>query len=107
MKAFTREAVGLCERVTEVIRSNQLNALVFIWDEFTEYFHNNMTSLTGFQRLLELSETEHFLFIPVTPLDYLLLPFFSFVLFQPYPELPDPLSIAKIFLLHAFVYSQF
>lgn len=66
IKAFTLDADGICNWVREIIRSNQLNALVFIWDEFTEYFQNNLTSLTGFQQLLELSETIPFCFIPVT-----------------------------------------
>lgn len=66
IKAFTLDADGICNWVREIISSNQLNALVFIWDEFTEYFQNNLTSLTGFQQLLELSETIPFCFIPVT-----------------------------------------
>ena len=66
IKAFTLDDKGLCEWIREIIKQNNLNAIVFIWDEFTEYFQNNMTALTGFQTLLELSETEHFCFIPVT-----------------------------------------
>lgn len=65
-RAFTLDDKGLCEWIRETIRQNKLNAIVFIWDEFTEYFQNNMTALTGFQTMLELSETEHFCFIPVT-----------------------------------------
>lgn len=66
IRAFTLDDKGLCEWIRETIRQNKLNAIVFIWDEFTEYFQNNMTALTGFQTMLELSETEHFCFIPVT-----------------------------------------
>lgn len=66
IKAFTLDDKGLCEWIRETIKQNELNAIVFIWDEFTEYFQNNMTALTGFQTMLELSETEHFCFIPVT-----------------------------------------
>lgn len=66
IKAFTLDDKGLCEWIRETIKQNNLNAIVFIWDEFTEYFQNNMTALTGFQTMLELSATEHFCFIPVT-----------------------------------------
>lgn len=66
IRAFTLDDKGLCEWIRETIRQNKLNAIVFIWDEFTEYFQNNMTALTGFQTMLELSETEHSCFIPVT-----------------------------------------
>lgn len=66
IRAFTLDDKELCEWIRETIRQNKLNAIVFIWDEFTEYFQNNMTALTGFQTMLELSETEHFCFIPVT-----------------------------------------
>lgn len=66
IKAFTLDDKGLCEWIRETIKQNNLNAIVFIWDEFTEYFQNNMTALTGFQTMLEMSATEHFCFIPVT-----------------------------------------
>lgn len=66
IKAFTLDSLGLCNWIREVIQKNNLNALVFIWDEFTEYFQNNITELTGFQELLELSQSEPFCFIPVT-----------------------------------------
>lgn len=66
IKAFTLDDKDLCKWIREIIKQNNLSAIIFIWDEFTEYFQNNMTALTGFQTLLELSETEHFCFIPVT-----------------------------------------
>lgn len=66
IKAFTLDDKGLVAWLREVIHENDLSALVFIWDEFTEYFNNNTHHLTGFQTLLELSETEPFCFIAVT-----------------------------------------
>ena len=45
IRAFTLDDKGLCEWIRETIRQNKLNAIVFIWDEFTEYFQNNMTAL--------------------------------------------------------------
>lgn len=66
IRAFTMTAKDLCEWLVEVIHANDLKAIIFIWDEFTEYFYNNTRNLTGFQELCELSETESFYFILVT-----------------------------------------
>ena len=52
--------------IKAVIDENHLQALVFIWDEFSEYFKNNQHKLTGYQEILEISETYPFCFIPVS-----------------------------------------
>lgn len=59
---------GLCEWIKAVINDNNLKAIVFIWDEFSEYFYNNMRNLTGFQTIAELSSTVPFYLIIVTHL---------------------------------------
>lgn len=66
IRAFSMTASDLANWIKEVIELNNLKAIVFIWDEFTEYFYNNSRNLTGFQELCELSETEPFYFILVT-----------------------------------------
>lgn len=66
IKAFTLDDEGLNSWIKEVIEKNHLAEIVFIWDEFTEYFKNNVHRLTGFQTLLELSETTPFCFVAVT-----------------------------------------
>lgn len=66
IKAFTLDDKGVVAWLKEVIERNNLAALIFIWDEFTEYFRNNIHRLTGFQRILELSETAPFCFVAVT-----------------------------------------
>lgn len=66
IRAFSMTASDLANWIRETIRVNELKAIVFIWDEFTEYFYNNSRNLTGFQELCELSETEPFYFILVT-----------------------------------------
>ena len=66
IKAFTLDSEMMVRWIAEVIHANNLKALVFIWDEFTEYFSNNAHRLTGFQRILDFSQTEPFCFIPVT-----------------------------------------
>lgn len=66
IRAFSMTAGDLCQWLVEIIQANKLKAIVFIWDEFTEYFHNNKRNLTGFQELCELSETQPFYFVLVT-----------------------------------------
>lgn len=64
--ALSMNVSGLCNWLREIIKANELKAIVFIWDEFTEYFYNNARNLTGFQELCEISETDPFYFILVT-----------------------------------------
>lgn len=66
IKAFILNSDDLCQWIKSVIEDNGLWAIVFIWDEFTEYFKNNRHCLTGFQEVLEKSATAPFCFIPVT-----------------------------------------
>ena len=66
IKAFTMTTRDLADWIKETIKINELQAIVFIWDEFTEYFYNNTRNLTGFQELIEISETDPFYFILVT-----------------------------------------
>lgn len=57
---------GLCSWITEVIQENNISSILFIWDEFTEFFQNNPNSLSGFQTLVELGTTVPFYFLIVT-----------------------------------------
>lgn len=66
IRIFSMTVRDLNEWLTEVIKANELKAIVFIWDEFTEYFYNNSRNLTGFQELCELSATQPFYLILVT-----------------------------------------
>ena len=66
IRAFTMNTKDLADWIKEIIKLNGLKAIVFIWDEFTEYFYNNTRNLTGFQELIEISETDPFYFILVT-----------------------------------------
>lgn len=66
IKVFYMGTTDLCNWITEVINENKLKGIVFIWDEFTEYFKTNMRSLTGFQELCDLSGSDPFYFILVT-----------------------------------------
>ena len=66
IRAFTMSTKDLSDWIKDVIKANSLKAIVFIWDEFTEYFYNNTRNLTGFQELCEISETDPFYFMLVT-----------------------------------------
>lgn len=66
IKALSLGVTDLSNWIREIIKANGLKAIVFIWDEFTEYFYNNARNLTGFQELCEISETDPFYFILVT-----------------------------------------
>ena len=64
--ALSMSVKELVEWIKEVIKENNLKAITFIWDEFTEYFRNNMRNLTGFQKIVDLSGSEAFYMIIVT-----------------------------------------
>lgn len=66
IKVFTMSCSDLACWIKETIKANDLKAIVFIWDEFTEYFYNNARNMTGFQEIVEISETDPFYFILVT-----------------------------------------
>ena len=52
--------------IEEIIKINDLKAIAFIWDEFTEFFKNNARHLTGFQQIVDLSSRMPFYMIIVT-----------------------------------------
>ncbi len=52
--------------VREVFKENPNLCVVFIWDEFGDFFSNNPTCLTSFQRMIELVAEVPFYFIGVT-----------------------------------------
>ena len=64
--SFSMNTGEMCDWIREVIKKNNLYNLVFIWDEFSEYFENNLHHLTGFQQIAELSATAPFCLMIVT-----------------------------------------
>ena len=66
IKVLSLNTTGLVDWIKEIIKANNLKAIVFIWDEFTEFFNNNTRSLTGFQEIAEISETDPFYLVIVT-----------------------------------------
>lgn len=66
LQMLQMDADHLTAWIEAVIKENNLKAIMFIWDEFTEYFRNNMRSLTGFQRIVDLSGSAPFYMLIVT-----------------------------------------
>lgn len=63
--AFTLTVERLCEWLADVVEKNGVQ-IVFVWDEFSEYFINNKHNLSAFQRLVELRDETSFYFVLVT-----------------------------------------
>lgn len=63
--ALNIDADRLIAWVTDIIVQNDIK-IVFIWDEFSDYFKNNRESLSEFQKIVELVNNIPFYFIIVT-----------------------------------------
>lgn len=64
--ALRMDIEGMAAWIKSVIEGNHLSAILFVWDEFTEFFQNNPNSLTGFQTLAEISLSHPFYFMIVS-----------------------------------------
>lgn len=64
--ALRMDIQGMVNWIKDIIAKNQINAILFVWDEFTEFFQNNPNSLTGFQTLAEISQSSPFYFMIVS-----------------------------------------
>lgn len=61
-----KDADAMAEWIKDIIEKNNLKAIVFAWDEFSEFLLSHPMGLTGFQTLLEISNSAPFYFIIVT-----------------------------------------
>ncbi len=52
--------------IKDIIEKNNIKAIIFAWDEFSEFMTSHPMGLTGFQTLLEISLSSPFYFIIVT-----------------------------------------
>lgn len=66
IKPFVLKKEDLKTWILDVIKENDLKAIFFIWDEFSDYFNLNKGNLSGFQYLAEMSESHPFYFCIVT-----------------------------------------
>ena len=64
--ALRLDVQGMADWIKNIISENQIKAILFVWDEFTEFFQNNPNSLTGFQTLAEISLSHPFYFMIVS-----------------------------------------
>ena len=63
--ALTIDSDRLINWLTDIIDQNNTR-IVFIWDEFSDYFKNNRESLSEFQKVISLVQNKPFYFIVVT-----------------------------------------
>jgi hypothetical protein len=63
--ALNIDSERLIAWLTDVIDTNQIK-IVFIWDEFSDYFKNNRESLSEFQKIVELVNLKPFYLVVVT-----------------------------------------
>lgn len=63
--ALNIDADRLIAWISDVIDKNNVK-IVFIWDEFSDYFKNNRESLSEFQKIAELVNAKPFFFVVVT-----------------------------------------
>lgn len=64
--ALRMDIQGMAAWIKNIISVNNIKAILFVWDEFTEFFQNNPNSLTGFQTLAEVSLSHPFYFMIVS-----------------------------------------
>ena len=64
--ALRLDIQGMTTWIKSIIEENKISAMLFVWDEFTEFFQNNPNSLTGFQTLAEISLSHPFYFMIVS-----------------------------------------
>jgi len=63
---FAKTAADVVMWLEDIIKTNKLYSIVFIWDEFTEYFLNNQQSTSGLQELAHASVKIPFYFLLIT-----------------------------------------
>ena len=52
---WSMSADNIVDWLEDVRKGNNLYSIVFIWDEFTEYFKNNQNNITGLQEIAQAS----------------------------------------------------
>lgn len=61
-----KDANAMSDWIKDIIDKNNLKAIVFAWDEFSEFLISHPMGLTGMQTLLEISNSHPFYFITVS-----------------------------------------
>lgn len=63
---FTKSAQDTIAWLRDIREGNNLHAIVFVWDEFTEFFKNNQNNLTGLQEIAQASASIRFYLFLIT-----------------------------------------
>ena len=63
---WSMSAQDVIDWLRDVREKNNLYAIVFIWDEFTEYFRNNLNNVTGLQEIAQHASELSFYFFLIT-----------------------------------------
>lgn len=61
-----KDADAMSKWIQDIIEKNNIKAILFAWDEFSEFFKSHPNGLTGFQTLAEISLSSPFYFAIVT-----------------------------------------
>jgi len=64
--ALKLSTTSLLNWISSIIEKNNLKAIVFIWDEFSDYFRKNQRAMTGLQEIVDFSGDKPFYLIIVT-----------------------------------------
>lgn len=63
---FAMTIEQLLNWIDDIVKVNKLHSIVFIWDEFTEFFKNNQNNITGLQEIAQASATIKFYLFLIT-----------------------------------------
>ena len=64
--ALSLDADGIRNWILDIIKQNNNAKLVFVWDEFSDFFRQNKNSLSEFQKLISICQEAPFYFVVVT-----------------------------------------
>lgn len=64
--ALALDADGIRNWILDIIKRNNNTKIVFVWDEFSDFFRQNRNSLSEFQKLISICQEAPFYFVVVT-----------------------------------------
>lgn len=64
--SWDTSVTDIIDWLDDVVKGNKLYSIVFIWDEFTEFFKNNQNNITGLQEIAQASANIKFYLLLIT-----------------------------------------
>lgn len=64
--ALSLDADGIRNWILDIIKQNNNAKIVFVWDEFSDFFRQNKNSLSEFQKVISICQEAPFYFVVVT-----------------------------------------